>query len=69
MIRAVQWVKDHDGVVIGMTGQQGDLLRSLSDVCVTAPTRIMEQIEDCHVMCMHAMIVALRQRIAENPEQ
>jgi D-sedoheptulose 7-phosphate isomerase len=62
ILKAAQWAKERQAVVVGLTGPRGAPLRQLSDVCVMAPTDPMEQIEDVHVVCMHTMIVAMREK-------
>jgi glucokinase len=66
ILNAVQWAKERSATIIGLTGPGGLPLKALSDVCVTAPTEMMEQIEDFHVIYMHAMVVGMRDRYGKN---
>lgn len=61
VLRAAEWVKEQGGTVISFTGRDGGKVRALSDICCIAPTDCMEEIEDYHMVWIHALVTALRQ--------
>ncbi len=62
VLKAIKWAKIHSATIVGLTGIQGLPLKELSDVCIMVPSNKMEQIEDFHLVCMHAMIVSIREK-------
>lgn len=65
IITAVQWAKESSATVIGLTGQKGFPLMQHSDVCIVIPSDIIEQIEDLHMVCLHALVMEMKQRFKE----
>ena len=63
VIRALEVMRAIGGFNIGMTGFQGGKMKGLCDLCMVVPSTNMQQIEDSHVCAMHAVFLALRQRI------
>jgi phosphoheptose isomerase/phosphoglycolate phosphatase-like HAD superfamily hydrolase len=49
--------------VVGFGGRDGGKMKALCDYCILAPTFSMEQIEDLHLIYVHALISHLRNRL------
>ena len=64
VVKAVEWARTRGAVTIGLTGGTGGALREAADWCVVVPTGWMEQIEDLHLVIVHALCTSLRHRIA-----
>lgn len=67
VLRALQYARMVGATTIGFTGSRvaAAPMLELSDVVVTVPTELMEQIEDLHVVVNHVLAVHLRSLIAE----
>ena len=64
VVAAGEWARRGGATTIGLTGGSGGRLRDLVDCCVVVPTDRMEQIEDMHLVLVHALCVSLRHHIA-----
>jgi D-sedoheptulose 7-phosphate isomerase len=67
VLRALEYAHGQKATTIGLTGLQpkAALMKEVCDVCLQAPSAVMEQIEDLHVVFFHAVATALRARIAQ----
>ena len=63
VVKAAQYAQKNRVTVISFTGRDGGRLKQYSDLCCIAPTEIMEQIEDIHLVWEHALITVLRDKI------
>ena len=65
VVEAASWVRERDGVVLGLLGFDGGALASLCDVAVVARTAKGEYgpVEDVHMILDHLMTLWLRQCI------
>jgi len=66
VVNAVEWARQRGAVTIGLTGGSGGALRAAAETAVVVPTAWMEQIEDLHLVLVHALCVSLRRRIASD---
>lgn len=66
VLRALEYSLGAGGINLGLTGMQqpAERMLNLCSICVQAPSAMMEQIEDIHVIIGHIMAVELRQRIS-----
>lgn len=66
VIRALQYARAVGATTVGLTGSRDSsaTMLALSDHTLVAPTEVMEQIEDLHVIFNHALAVSLRDHIA-----
>ena len=66
VLRALSYARKLGATTLGLTGMQSSAhrMQSLCDVCAQAPSDMMEQIEDIHVMIGHTITVTLRSMIA-----
>jgi D-sedoheptulose 7-phosphate isomerase len=65
ILRAVKEAKALGVSVIGFGGRDGGKMKELCDICIIAPTDSMEMLEDMHLIYEHALVVALRELLAE----
>jgi phosphoheptose isomerase len=66
VLKALQIAREAGATNIGMAGFQGGKVKALCDICITVPSENMQHIEDAHVCLMHAMFLALRNRIEKS---
>lgn len=67
IVAAAQWVRDHDGVVLGLVGFDGGAVKNLCDVAVHVRTAKGEYgpVEDAHMVLDHLMTYWLRRSIGK----
>jgi D-sedoheptulose 7-phosphate isomerase len=65
ILRALEYARARGAVTIGFTGARASAedMRALCEVCLSAPSTLMEQIEDLHVVFHHIVTLALRNKI------
>jgi D-sedoheptulose 7-phosphate isomerase len=65
VLRAMQYANKVGALTVCMTGAQpkSEMIARLSKICLQAPSSLMEQIEDIHIIFHHAIALALRARI------
>jgi D-sedoheptulose 7-phosphate isomerase len=68
VLKAAEYAREIGMKVISFTGRDGGKLHPLSFVSCIAPTDIMEEIEDAHMVWEHALVMGLRQMIAAEKE-
>ena len=61
IISALKTARSMGVFTIGFSGRDGGLMKDLCDLLLVAPTDSMEQIEDMHILYVHAMICTLRE--------
>lgn len=49
--------------VIGFTGEAGDALAALSDLCFKAPSRVTSHIQECHIAVGHMLCLVIEERL------
>lgn len=59
VLRAMDVARQRGMTTIGITGYQGGKLKERVDVCVVVPSDSMQQIEDVHLVILHAVFLAL----------
>lgn len=60
VLDAVEYAKNNNGIVIGLTGFDGGILKSKCDVCLVVPSDSMYRIEDMHLMINHILTSIFR---------
>lgn len=60
VLNAVKAASALGATTIGFTGFDGGRLKNLVDICITVPSRSMEQIEDVHLLLCHLITNCLR---------
>ncbi len=63
IVRAVVAAKERGCKTVGFLGRDGGKLASLCDISIVAPSDNMEQIEDIHMLYVHALSCVLQQRL------
>jgi len=61
IIKAVEYAKQKNGVVIGLTGGCGGKLKELSDININVPSNVIEQVEDAHLIFEHIIVYVFKQ--------
>jgi len=56
IMRAAEYAKKRDGIVIGLTGFSGGKLKELSDINVNVASDSYEKIEDIHLIITHIIV-------------
>jgi D-sedoheptulose 7-phosphate isomerase len=64
VLRAIAYAKEHGALTIGLCGDTGGKLATISDVAVKIPAARIGQQEDGHLILNHAIALALHERIA-----
>lgn len=69
VLRALEYARSIGATTIGLTGRQpkAALMAPLCDILLTAPSDVMEQIEDFHVSFGHMIALELRARLGTSP--
>ena len=61
IIKAISYAKKKNGLVIGLTGYDGGILKTKCDECLIIPSHSMYRIEDMHLMVNHILTSVLRE--------
>lgn len=65
LLKAVKYVKDNGGKVVGLSGFDGGALKSVADECIVVPADSTPQVEGMHSVLAHLMSEQLRELIAK----
>lgn len=63
VINAAKYAKSINMRVIAFTGRDGGKINEFCDINCIAPTDIMEEIEDVHMVWEHALVCAIKEKI------
>ena len=55
VLQAVKLARKYKAVTVGLTGFRGGKLKGLVRECIVVPSDDMEQIEDVHLVIVHAL--------------
>jgi D-sedoheptulose 7-phosphate isomerase len=64
LLRAVKYVKDNGGKVVGLSGFDGGVLKKAADACVVVPAESTPQVEGMHLVLTHLISEQLRALIS-----
>jgi len=64
LLRAVKYVKDNGGKVVGLSGFDGGVLKTAADACVVVPAESTPHVEGMHLVLTHLMSEQLRGMIS-----
>ncbi len=64
LLKAVKYVKDNGGKVVGLSGFDGGVLKTAADACVVVPAKSTPHVEGMHLVLTHLMSEQLRERIS-----
>jgi D-sedoheptulose 7-phosphate isomerase len=65
LLKAVKYVKDNGGKVIGLAGFDGGVLRTAADICVVVPANSTPHVEGMHLILTHLICEQLRELISK----
>ncbi len=65
ILKAMDYVKKHDGKTIGFSGFDGGAMKDVADVCVVVPFNATPHVEAFHVVLQHLIAFRLKEKIAE----
>ena len=68
LLKAMDYVKKHDGKTIGFSGFDGGAMKDVADVCVVVPFDATPHVEAFHVVLQHLIAFRLKEKIAEYNE-
>jgi D-sedoheptulose 7-phosphate isomerase len=66
LLKAMQYVKDNGGKVLGFSGFDGGAFKEVSDVCITVPYNTTPHVEAFHVTLHHLVTFLLAEKIRES---
>jgi D-sedoheptulose 7-phosphate isomerase len=67
LLKAVKYVRENGGKVVGLAGFDGGLLKTTADSCIVVPANSTPHVEGMHLVLTHLMCEQLRERISEKP--
>ncbi|MEQ8675458.1 MAG: SIS domain-containing protein [Aggregatilineales bacterium] len=62
VVAAAEWIREHDGYVIALTGFNGGKLRELADVCVHVDVADYGHAETAHIAITHYWVDYFKQK-------
>lgn len=63
LLRAIDYVKQRDGMNIGLSGFDGGVMKDVADACVVVPVNSTPQVESLHLALAHLISNCLREKI------
>jgi len=64
LLKAVKYVKDNGGKVVGLSGFDGGVLKEAADACIVVPANSTPHVEGMHLVLTHLIAEQLRARIS-----
>jgi len=64
LLKAVKYVKDNGGKVVGLSGFDGGVLKTAADACVVVPAESTPHVEGMHLVLTHLISEQLRAKIS-----
>jgi D-sedoheptulose 7-phosphate isomerase len=64
LLRAVKYVKDNGGKIVGLSGFDGGVLKTAADACIVVPAESTPHVEGMHLVLTHLMSEQLRGMIS-----
>ena len=64
LLKAVKYVKDNGGKVVGLAGFDGGVLKTAADACIVVPAESTPHVEGMHLVLTHLMSEQLRALIS-----
>ena len=64
LLKAVKYVKDNGGKVVGLSGFDGGVLKTAADACIVVPANSTPHVEGMHLVLTHLMAEQLRALIS-----
>jgi D-sedoheptulose 7-phosphate isomerase len=64
LLKAVKYVKDNKGKVVGLAGFDGGVLKTAADSCIVVPVNSTPHVEGMHLVLTHLMCEQLIEKIS-----
>lgn len=64
LLKAVKYAKDNGGKVVGLSGFDGGVLKTVSDACIVVPANSTPHVEGMHLVLTHLMCEQLKDLIS-----
>ena len=65
LLKAARYVKISGGIIIGLSGFDGGILKEIADACIVVPVNSTPLVEGFHAVLTHLMVKILRQMIED----
>lgn len=69
LLKAVKYVKENGGRVVGLSGFDGGVLKTAADACVVVPAESTPHVEGMHLVLTHLMSEQLRTLISAKAQK
>jgi len=66
LLRAVKYVHQKNGKVLGLVGFDGGALKDVADACITVPINSTPQVEGFHLVLTHMMCSIIKDKLSNN---
>jgi D-sedoheptulose 7-phosphate isomerase len=63
VLNAMEVARQHGAITIAFTGDRGGRLKEMVDLCIQAPSPLIEQQEDVHLILEHCICAAIREEL------
>ena len=63
LLKAARYVRNNGGIIIGLTGFDGGVLKKVADACIVVPVNSTPLVEGFHAVLTHLIVEILRQMI------
>lgn len=64
ILRAIEAARQHNVVVVGLTGGTGGKMRALCDICLCVPCKSTPRMQEMHITVGHTICELLEERLA-----
>ena len=65
LLKAVKYAKEHGGMVVGLSGFDGGVLKTAADACIVVPANSTPHVEGMHLVLTHLLSEQLRALISK----
>lgn len=63
VLKAVEYAKQRQMKIVGLTGKDGGALKSLCDVAIVVPSLVTDRIQEVHIKCIHIFIEGIERAL------
>jgi D-sedoheptulose 7-phosphate isomerase len=63
VIKAVEYAKQRQMKVVGLTGKSGGTLKEMADVSIIVPSQVTDRIQEVHIKCIHIFIEGIERAL------
>jgi D-sedoheptulose 7-phosphate isomerase len=65
LLKAVKYAKDNGGMIVGLAGFDGGVLKTAADACIVVPADSTPHVEGMHLVVTHLICEQLREKISK----